>query len=538
MTRSISKRPGSFVIIAQVLLWTLAGCVETEEPQEGQDGNLRYRLDENTVWLRPGSPVTVLEQTQTRIVFSELPRGLEVGKVLVSSMGNGALRKVLAIRPQGSTVVVETGPATLTEAFEELDLDLQKPLGRAELGDLVSDVPGVSFEWVQEPSVQSRARDQAASVEFATLKMNFKNAEFSAGGLSVDGEVFLRLHPVLTLQTKPDPGLVPKVETFVAGARPEFYGSLTVSSRFGGSVSADKSWFNKPLAIVVWGPLVFVPKLRISSAISGSANGSFSSTYSLQASAVALAGWNETEGWYTRGTINPVRAGSVDQAKATLEVRADLLTVELRFDLYALAGPYAKASAYTQVSGEFDIGPDSREGVRVTVGGGLSVEAGVSTDFQEMLGADFDRGRAIVSVDAPLVTVFEKFFPYEGLASLVVGDNGTAAEDIFEVELDGIFLGRTHRGGTGQFRATDLRPGRHVLSVTCIDDGWAGADIGTLGISLGDGLTFSDGSQALSDTLFMYEKRTYEVVVPTGLVVEPHGAPPPLSRNASAERMN
>ena len=40
-------------------------------------------------------------------------------------------------------------------------------------------------------------------------------------------------------------------------------------------------------------------------------------------------------------------------------------------------------------------------------------------------------------------------FSYTGVASVIVRDNGSAPDDIFEVSLDGSIIGRTTKGGSG-----------------------------------------------------------------------------------------
>lgn len=96
--------------------------------------------------------------------------------------------------------------------------------------------------------------------------------------------------------------------------------------------------------------------------------------------------------------------------------------------------------------------------------------------------------------------------------SIRVGDNGTAADDAFDVFLDGLFLGRTTVGDTNSIGASNLRPGPHTLRIVAVI---APDDAGTLGVSLSDGVTFSDGTTTRSTVLSQGGEVSYEIIVPS-----------------------
>ncbi len=68
---------------------------------------------------------------------------------------------------------------------------------------------------------------------------------------------------------------------------------------------------------------------------------------------------------------------------------------------------------------------------------------------------------------------------------VTVSDCGTAADDIFQVEIDGAFVGVTPKGAANTFNVR-LEAGSHTVTITCLDDG--GIPPGTnIGNSLRDG---------------------------------------------------
>lgn len=99
----------------------------------------------------------------------------------------------------------------------------------------------------------------------------------------------------------------------------------------------------------------------------------------------------------------------------------------------------------------------------------------------------------------------------DATGSIVVSDNGSANDDVFQVSLDGVVLGTTPKGGSDSFGVNNLRPGTKTLGITCLDDG---GDVCTLGLGLGDGLTFADGSTSTSDALNLGQTASYAVTVP------------------------
>jgi murein DD-endopeptidase MepM/ murein hydrolase activator NlpD len=96
--------------------------------------------------------------------------------------------------------------------------------------------------------------------------------------------------------------------------------------------------------------------------------------------------------------------------------------------------------------------------------------------------------------------------------SITVGDNGAAADDAFEVFLDGLLIGQTTIGGTNTIAAGNLRSGNHTLTIIAII---APDNVGTLGVTLSDGVTFSDGSTTRSEVLPQGGQVTYEIIVPS-----------------------
>jgi murein DD-endopeptidase MepM/ murein hydrolase activator NlpD len=95
--------------------------------------------------------------------------------------------------------------------------------------------------------------------------------------------------------------------------------------------------------------------------------------------------------------------------------------------------------------------------------------------------------------------------------SITVRDNGSLADDAFEVTLDGIRLGETTIGGANTLAVSNLIPGPHVLGITATI---APDNVGTYQVTLNDGLTFAGGGTSRSNVLPQGGSATFAIVVP------------------------
>ncbi len=96
-------------------------------------------------------------------------------------------------------------------------------------------------------------------------------------------------------------------------------------------------------------------------------------------------------------------------------------------------------------------------------------------------------------------------------SAITVGDDGLAADDAFQVVLDGEYLGETAVGESNTLNVDVVLPGPHTLTVTCTV---APDDRGTLSVSLSQGLTFEDGSTSKSEVLTQGGSVSYTVIAP------------------------
>jgi murein DD-endopeptidase MepM/ murein hydrolase activator NlpD len=96
--------------------------------------------------------------------------------------------------------------------------------------------------------------------------------------------------------------------------------------------------------------------------------------------------------------------------------------------------------------------------------------------------------------------------------SITVRDNGNLADDAFSIAIDGLVVCTTSIGASNTCAVGNLRPGTKTLSLTAVI---APDNVGTYEITLGNGLTFSDGSTQRSGAIPQGAAVAYSIIVPS-----------------------
>jgi murein DD-endopeptidase MepM/ murein hydrolase activator NlpD len=95
--------------------------------------------------------------------------------------------------------------------------------------------------------------------------------------------------------------------------------------------------------------------------------------------------------------------------------------------------------------------------------------------------------------------------------SITVGDNGSLADDAFQLTLNGVIVGTTTIGGQNNLSVNNLIPGTYSLQLLVIV---APDNVGTWFIQLNDGLTFSNGVTFATGSSAQGATVTFSIIVP------------------------
>ena len=275
--------------------------------------------------------------------------------------------------------------------------------------------------------------------------------------------------------------------------------------------------FGVPVPVPFW----IKPTITLSGSVNGTAGSKFTTTknYSVDGN----VGFRLPAGMPPQGIGNMVTSSSLNVSDVQSEFGVSITApkVEIHFAIYSFAGPNFDIGLESGVSGKNSVeGTPPAEGVKVLANSKVVVNGGLKAalefkniDAVKQLLGDVSAEYSAFSLKLYENTLAERswFFPYTGIAGVVVRDNGAVADDIFEVSLDGVVIGRTSKGGSGQFRLKNLRPGVRTLAVKTVED-----DVppGTYEVSLNDGLLFVGGGSTRSGNLNLGSSIPFEIVVP------------------------
>lgn len=460
-----------------------------------------------------------------------------VGTVLVIDGFGGHLVRITGVQESGNEIRYSVEQASLAQAFASLDVKFDGDLTREDLGDsFATNDPEVEIAWrdaaaLKPLSARDQTRDVVASTN--TLEIKYKKMGGQVGsGIEIDGSSSLKLNPDFSLTLNKRPGdTLPSLD-MSALLSPALQTSLSVASLYGGQVSytLEKSFPLKPFKRIIIVPVAGIPVpvpfwikpvINLSGGVNGTAGSKFTTTYGYGMS--GSLGFTRTGAAGLDGvaTLSSTSDLKVTDVESEFGVTLGAPKVEVQFLIYSAAGPNFEMGFESGIVGKGGVGGTPPvEGVDVK--GNIKFKAAVGIkgglDFSNIDAVKALLGDVSFSYTPISVTVFEStlvegqwFFPYTGQASVRVYDNGSAPDDIFEISLDGAVLGFTNKGGSGQFRLKDLRPGSHTLSLKTVEDD---SPPGTYAIQLNDGLTFSLGGTTTSGNAALAQTVHFEIVVP------------------------
>jgi hypothetical protein len=464
-----------------------------------------------------------------------------VGSVLVVDGFGGRLIRITGVTQSNTEIVYTYELASLAQAFDTLDVKFSGELTPADLGDTFNtDDPEVEISWREAPSLRAQAAngdDPAVQIATNTLEIKYKKMGAQVGsGIEIDGSSSFAMNPDFSIALTKPAGAAQHDLEIAATINPALQTSLSIHSLYGGQVSytLEKSFKLKPFKRIIIVPVMGVPVpvpfwiqpvIGLSGGVNGTAGSKFSTTYGYGVS--GSLGFNRKGAAGFEGVASLTETSDMDvtDVESTFGVNLGAPKLEIQFLVYSVAGPNFEMGFESGVEGSATTkGTPAVEGVEVKGSVKLKAAAGLKggLDFSDINAVKALLGDVSFSYTPFSLTLLDKtlyenawWFPYTGQASVKVYDNGSSPDDIFEISLDGVVLGRTNKGGSGQFRLKDLRPGNHTLSLVTVEDD---DPPGTYAISLADGLTLLNSwgysSTSTSGTATLGQRVDFTITVP------------------------
>lgn len=507
-------------------------------PTPSPSGNT-YQLNSNVKLLEAGR-VQLVNQTDTSLVLSGNVPTFRAGDVVVSTLGDGALRRVTSVSQSQNTITLQTQQAGFVDAFKSLNFRFNRPLTSADLGNLPSGGQGIELSWVNSSAA---SRTTAAAVIQPAIKVDFKKLNLpgsGSAGIEVDGSANFQLNPNLAIDlVRQDGQNIPTV-TLDASVSPSYSHIITVGSTFGGSISRS---FKREIRLGSF-PIPGVPVratayVTFKSSISGTAAGKFGTSYTASMNGVAALRRGLDHQFTREQNFSATNEGKFDYVEASLNANVVPVEVGLEFRFYGVGGPHFSLGPKGTLTGSFKIDSlTGKEGIQAKLQGSIGGKIGLGGNldflkelFKDAAGGSFTIAELEFTVRPPTV-LFDEFFPFNTNASIVVQDNGNSPDDIFEIAVNNVVLGRTTKGGSGQFRIGSLPPGSTQLRLTTIEDD---DPPGTYGITLANGVTFNDGTTSKSGGLARGSSATFTIVIPANSTSRVFSAMPIMPPNALRE---
>lgn len=350
-------------MIVIALLSVLISLSCSKKPTEPDIPDDQPIVAEETVVLPPATANSIVSITDNQFVF---PSGTDssiyqVGNVITAAPTTaapyGLLRKVVSHNTQGNQVIVNTAPARLEDAFDQLDLNITQNMKTSDIESSQALSEGVVFQ-----------QDTKNPYNF-----NYQiDEDYNLGSnviLNVNGELNLTLGYELIAQISLIQGLhYIKAGSFIS-SNGELELNVNGSFTYERNVELYQHTFTPFTFMIGAVPIVVVPKAIIVLTID--ANGQASVTTSVTASASLSAGViYQKPSWstYQERTLNfnynpPVLTAAMD---ATVSAGP-----RFEINLYGIAGPFAYGRAWMNLNANISSTP------WWTLRGGYFVDAGV-----------------------------------------------------------------------------------------------------------------------------------------------------------------
>jgi uncharacterized protein (TIGR02145 family) len=247
-----------------VIIITLAAC--KKEKQDIDDPS-DYKLAPNTILIDEPTSQTLLQLDTTTLVFNGNTtqlRDLKQGNIIISGITpnapHGYLRKILAVHKSGNQYTFSTEDATLTQAFEDLQVNYLKSFA---INDTAS----------------GKKEDLQFSIDFPNTVVYDAdgNNNTKHDQITLNGNVSFTPSILTQINIKTFVFNYAKIE---ASIESNIQSTLTVGGNIA-SVNKELTIFSKPLTpfMIPATPIVIVPYLRVNLGVDGSVNVSVTPTY-------------------------------------------------------------------------------------------------------------------------------------------------------------------------------------------------------------------------------------------------------------------
>jgi uncharacterized protein (TIGR02145 family) len=373
------------IIVLMIAGFMLVSC----DPQENPDPDEvvvseSAQIIEDQTW---DENILLIDSTNYTLTFREdlialLP--LEIGDVLVSTVGNGLLRKITGITSTkgGGEIIVETDFASLTDVIEQGTIQAEVVLTPDDIQEVVFHYDGITPEpanvkgsvnhvtnWNINTELYSGVRLTGQFVSDMTFILDIN----VAGSSLNSAKSGIIMSETLTLQLS-------------AALEREFDKDITIATiTFA------------PIIIPVVGPLalVIVPKVEVKLGLEGSVGGTVTCSATQEIFIDAGIQYAKASGWsdyktFTNEFSNTTPVLEKANADASVYIQPELST-----KLYNVAGPYVNTKIYGKLEIDADEETVEKEEPWWKLSVGINLNAGMNVEIFDLATLNYEKSNII-----------------------------------------------------------------------------------------------------------------------------------------------
>jgi len=327
-------------------------------------------LSDDAVVIPNDGSVIVEGQTTDEVVLSGDVPPLSPGDILLSTIGEGFLRKIESVHVSAADVgpaqvQIQTSPATLEEAIEDADIHFSQALGAE---DFTSAEP--LLEGVVVPQVGPAASPSAGPL---VVDINATLLDQGGGTVTLTGSISFTPTVIFNLDVSDF-----YLNSLESALRVDMQSDLTLDAKVTGSLQKEvplAQFYGAPIPVPPT-PIILVPKLTVVVGLEGEVTVGIETGFEFEGwakagLAYADGSWTPSTGVGHNFTFYPPSPYIEASLKAYGGIKESLL-------IMGVAGPYVYQHAYAEVVAEL------YSGESVVVGDawiGLEAGAGVHVDI-------------------------------------------------------------------------------------------------------------------------------------------------------------
>lgn len=369
-----------FALLAATILLSPSCKKQTEEDPPGDEIVIaeEAKVIEESTW---NQNFIAVDSANFTLTFSknEAIENIKAGDIIVSSAGEGLLRRVSSVEIINNEIIIQTSEATLTELIQQGLVDFQQQLTIPQIKSVDYHYGGIALDTLNYKNgdeaqfnwnINTVLYDEDGNVQTTGDQIKL-TGDFSCDWL------FL---------AKIDIGLIDGLKEVKFGF--ESNENLNLQHMTGAEYNFEKNYtlatvnFTPIVVIVGIVPLVFTPQLKIVVGVDGSANASITTGVTQSVAFESGLQYLKESGWGSYETFENTFGYQSPQVNVNAGAEA-YLKPEFTVKLYSVTGPYTNLKLYGKLDADLLATPWWE------LHGGLKMAAGVKVEILDKFLLDF-----------------------------------------------------------------------------------------------------------------------------------------------------